>query len=118
MMDGQSDSSLSSITSSLEIENALLAGSTVRFSSMGSAGPGGRRDRKERKRVKKGKGKYVSSDSEEDDEDDEMFNGKGRSWADNDEVYIRGLQVSLLSCSCFSRSTPELTLSPPLQGHS
>lgn len=106
MMEGNdSDSSISSTSSSLEIEAALLAGSTVRFTSMGMSGPGGRRDRKEKKRVKKGKGKYISSDSEDDSDDDEMFDGKGagRTWADNDEDYIRGVQVDLhVSLSCCS----------------
>lgn len=114
MMDDASDSSLSSTTSSLEIEAALLSGSTVRFSSIGMSGPGGRSGKKEKKRAKKGKGKYVSSDSDSDDaeeeeeedesDDDEMFDGKGRgrTWADNDEDYIRGVQVRnhLLSSFC------------------
>lgn len=75
------------------IEEALLAGNTVRFSAMGVAGPGGRRGKKEKKTAKKGKGRYVESDSDDSSDDDAMFEGN-ETWADNDEDYIRGLQVS------------------------
>ena len=74
--------------SSRQIEAALLSGNTVRFSSMGQSGPGGRRDKKEKKRIKKGKGKWESGSS-----DDEMFDGNG-TWADDDDDYVRGVQVS------------------------
>lgn len=76
---------------------------------MGTGGPGGRRDKKEKKRAKKGKGRMESSSSEEDSDDDDdgdeamMFEGKG-TWADNDEDYIRGLQVSEHSRDLFLRS--------------
>lgn len=96
------DSSVSSGEENAAIEKALLAGQTIRLQSMGQSGSGGRRDRKERKRAAKGKGKAVEvSDSSEDDdddddedlEDDDMFVGDN-TWADNDEDYIRGVQVS------------------------
>lgn len=62
---------------------------------MGKGGPGGRKDQKARKTAKKGKGRMVGSSSSEDssDEDEGMFKGKG-TWADDDEDYIRGVQVS------------------------
>ncbi|SCZ95237.1 BZ3500_MvSof-1268-A1-R1_Chr11-2g03375 [Microbotryum saponariae] len=95
MMDDASshrDSSISSGAENDAIEAALLAGQTIRLSSVGVSGPGGRRDRKERKRAKKGKGRWVESDSG-DEEDDEvrMFTGEN-TWAENDEDFIQELQ--------------------------
>lgn len=88
------DSSASSSDEDAAIERALLAGGTIRLSSMGQTGSGGRRHRKERKRAKKGKGRMVDSDSDSND-DEHMFEGTG-TWADNDEDYIRGVQVCRL----------------------
>lgn len=95
---GGLSSEMSSSDEDDAIEQALLAGKTIRLQSMGQTGPGGRRDRKERKRAMKGKGKAVQWTSSDDDSDDEdgdvdMFVG-GNTWADNDEDYIRGVQVS------------------------
>lgn len=93
------DSSEATSDEDAAIERALLAGGTIRLSSMGQSGSGGRRDIKEKKRAAKGKGKavviddvYIDEDSEDSDED-EMFEGSN-TWADNDEDYIRGVQVS------------------------
>jgi hypothetical protein len=93
------DSSEATSDEDAAIERALLAGGTIRLSSMGQSGRGGRRDAKEKKRAAKGKGKavviddvYIDDDSEDSDED-EMFEGSN-TWADNDEDYIRGVQVS------------------------
>lgn len=91
--DASFDSSLATSDEDAAIERALLAGGTIRLSSMGQTGSGGRRDVKERKRVAKGKGKQVvESESDSSDDDDAMFEG-GNTWADNDEDYIRGVQV-------------------------
>lgn len=85
---------------SRQIADSLLAGGTVRFSSMGVGGPGGRRGKKEKKQARKGKGKFVDgvSSTDEDDSDADMFEGNN-TWADNDEDYIRGLQVRPISLS-------------------
>ncbi|KDE04695.1 hypothetical protein MVLG_04918 [Microbotryum lychnidis-dioicae p1A1 Lamole] len=95
MMDDASshrDSSISSGAENDAIEAALLAGQTIRLSSVGVSGPGGRRDRKERKRAKKGKGRWVESDSSEEEDDEvRMFTGEN-TWADNDEDFIQELQ--------------------------
>lgn len=97
------DSSEATSDEDAAIERALLAGGTIRLSSMGQSGSGGRRAIKEKKRVAKGKGKavviddvYIDEDSQDSDED-EMFEGSN-TWADNDEDYIRGVQVSSLLC--------------------
>lgn len=92
------NSSIDSAEEDAAVERALLAGETIRMSSLGASGKGGRRDRKEKKRAKKGKGKMIeySSTDSEDDDDGGMFRGEG-TWADDDEDYIRGVQVSLAS---------------------
>lgn len=111
------DSSLSSSTDSAvedyEFENALLSGKTVRLQSIGQGGGGGRKaDRerkKERMRARKGKGRAVEivedeEDGSEDssDEDEGLFEGRN-TWADDDEAFIRRMQV---------RISPPLLLSP------
>ncbi|SCV73428.1 BQ2448_7354 [Microbotryum intermedium] len=93
MMDDASshlDSSISSGAENDAIEAALLAGQTIRLSSVGVSGPGGRRDRKERKRAKKGKGRWVESDSSGEDEEVRMFTGEN-TWADNDEEELQDI---------------------------
>lgn len=83
------------------IEAALLSGKKIRLASMGQAGPGGRRDKGDRKRAKKGKGRAQVFESDDDDsssdDDDGPGRGGGTTWADDDEDYIRGLQVRSLS---------------------
>ena len=83
------------------IEAALLSGAKIRISSIGTAVPGGgggRRGKEAKKRLRKGKARAPSSSEESseesDDEDDDMFEGGDTTWADDDERYIRGLQVS------------------------
>lgn len=116
------DSSEATSDEDAAIERALLAGGIIRLSSMGQSGSGGRRDIKEKKRVAKGKGKavviddvYIDDDSEDSDED-EMFEGSN-TWADNDEDYIRGVQVNLPSCRALiaklTSLSPSRRLLPP-----
>lgn len=98
------------------IEKALVQGKNVGkkgvptslnlsfFSSFGKAGGEGSRGVAERKRAKKGKGREALSDSEDsedsDDEDAGMFRGEG-TWADDDEGFIRGIQVSSFGSARF-----------------
>ncbi|GAA5862382.1 hypothetical protein JCM3774_002498 [Rhodotorula dairenensis] len=106
--DDSDDSSLSSSTDSaaedLAVQSALLAGRTIKLSSMGQSGGGGRKAererKKERRRARKGKMRQADSDSDDDDDDDEassgddaeMFGGGEDTWADDDEDFIAKMQ--------------------------
>ncbi|GAA5985106.1 hypothetical protein JCM10908_002525 [Rhodotorula pacifica] len=99
--DDEDDSSLSSSTDSaaedLAVQSALLAGRTIKLSSMGQSGGGGRkakRDRKkERLRARKGKMRQADYDDDEASSDDaELFAGGDDTWADNDEDFIAKMQ--------------------------
>lgn len=95
------DSSLSSSTDSaaedLAVQSALLAGRTIKLSSMGQSGGGGRKAererKKERRRARKGKMRQADYDDDETSSDEaEMFGGGNDTWADDDEDFIAKMQ--------------------------
>lgn len=101
--DDSDDSSISSSTDSaaedLAVQSALLAGRTIKLSSIGQSGGGGRKAERERKKERRRarKGKMREADFDDDNEassgeDAEIFGGGNDTWADNDEDFIAKMQ--------------------------